>query len=192
MTKIILNDSAGIQSKTPPVSKKRKNPSRKRCDLRRRNAYAAKMAVSCVKDPGASRRFVTPCRRLGTSRAGTEGATWWPAVAMEAGDSPVLSLDCIPQLDGGEEVDGGGEGGLDGGGSQNDEDSPNNDDEMNDDDEKQCDHDLKLETSEDRHTCTSCRKEKIELFSCVNCKYSFSLCASCYCFTTLGFKQPND
>ena len=113
-------------------------------------------------------------------------------MAMEAGDSPVLSLDSIPQLDGGEEDDGGGEGGLDGGGFQNNEDSPNNDDGMNNDDEKQCDHDLKLEVNEEKHTCNSCRKEKIELFSCVNCNYSFSLCASCYCFTTLGFKQPND
>ena len=115
VTKIILKDSAGIQSKTPPVSKKRKTPSRKRRDLLRRNAYAAKMAVSCVKDPEASRRFATPCRRLGTS-AGTQekGATWGTRVDMQASDSP------IPQLDGGgEDIGGRGGGGgedVDGGG----------------------------------------------------------------------------
>ena len=64
---------------------------------------------SCVKDRGASHQYVTPYQRLGTSRAGTEGTepTWGPEVGMEAGDSPIHSLDFIPQLDGGEEDDGG-------------------------------------------------------------------------------------
>lgn len=48
-------------------------------------------------------------------------------MGTDAGDSPALLLDCIPQLncnpqlDGGHEHDGGGEGGLDGGGFPNNE-----------------------------------------------------------------------
>ena len=54
VTKIIVKDSAGIQSKPPVFNylfKKKKNPSKIRRDTRRREAYAVKMAESKSVSP---------------------------------------------------------------------------------------------------------------------------------------------
>ena len=104
ITKITVRDSTGFQSKPPPV-KKRKNPSRMLRDKKRRTAYAAKMAGSCEKDPGAapvqpapselktSRRRATPLRRLDPGSE-KEEVRWRPEVEVDG------NPDNIPQLDG--------------------------------------------------------------------------------------------
>ena len=51
--------------------------------------------------------------------------------------------------------------------------------------EEQCEHSLELEKHENNQKCNSCYKDKLELFSCVKCKYLFSMCTNCYCFTEL-------
>ena len=139
ITKITVKNS-----KPPPVfSKKRKNPSRMLRDKKRRTAYAAKMAGSCEKDPGAApvqpapseektpRWRATPLRRLDPGSE-KEEVRWRPEV--EGGGNP----DNIPQLDGcgKKEVS------IDEGGGEDDEDdSSAAEEEMEgNDEEKRDDH----------------------------------------------------
>ena len=94
-TKILLRESTGFQSKTSPVDslpgkKKRKSPSRKRRDSRRRKTYEEKIvglptsSVPTNRKPSSPRRIATPYRRTGHDSEKEVGAS------------------LIPQLDGGD------------------------------------------------------------------------------------------